>query len=96
VSSPDEIDVPDTGLSGTGPEQEPLSTPSASEQEAAAPAPAAGDGLQAAPEPGPAGPILAHLDALDGLDSRPLGEHADIYQGVHEKLQAALAEIDGN
>lgn len=31
---------------------------------------------------------------LDGLTGRPLNEHADVYQGLHADLQAALAEID--
>lgn len=36
----------------------------------------------------------ARLDLLDSLDTRPLHEHADVYQQLHADLQAALAEID--
>jgi hypothetical protein len=39
---------------------------------------------------------VADLGALDSLDSRPLAEHADVYQQIHSELQSALAEIDGN
>jgi hypothetical protein len=31
---------------------------------------------------------------LDGLAERPLAEHPDVYQRVHEALQGALADID--
>lgn len=32
---------------------------------------------------------------LDGIETRPLGEHAERYSEVHAQLQAALSEIDG-
>jgi len=35
------------------------------------------------------------LQALAGLEQRPLAEHADVYQQLHSELQGALAEIDG-
>jgi hypothetical protein len=35
------------------------------------------------------------LAVLDELPDRPLQEHAEVYQGLHADLQAALAEIDG-
>jgi hypothetical protein len=31
---------------------------------------------------------------LRGLASRPLDEHAQVYEGLHATLHAALAEID--
>jgi hypothetical protein len=39
--------------------------------------------------------VHAGLDALDGLSSRPLAEHAPVYAALHEELQSVLAEIDG-
>jgi hypothetical protein len=39
--------------------------------------------------------IQAGLDALDGLSSQPLAEHAPVYASLHEELQSVLAEIDG-
>jgi hypothetical protein len=39
--------------------------------------------------------IQGGLDALDDLGSRPLAEHALVYEGLHEQLQSVLAEIDG-
>jgi hypothetical protein len=38
--------------------------------------------------------LPGRLDVLAGLSSRPLHEHADVYQVLHADLQAALAEID--
>lgn len=35
------------------------------------------------------------LAELDELAARPLAEHAEIYQGLHAELQAALTDIDG-
>lgn len=34
------------------------------------------------------------LAVLSTLDDRPLHEHPEVYQGLHEALQASLAEID--
>jgi type III secretory pathway lipoprotein EscJ len=39
--------------------------------------------------------VQAGLDALDGLHSQPLAEHAPVYEALHEELQSVLAEIDG-
>jgi hypothetical protein len=39
--------------------------------------------------------IDAARGALDSLPARPLAEHAGVYEGLHEELQAVLAEIDG-
>ncbi len=39
--------------------------------------------------------IDAARSALDSLPARPLAEHAVVYEGLHEELQAVLAEIDG-
>jgi hypothetical protein len=39
---------------------------------------------------------VADLAELESLSARPLAEHADVYQHVHEQLQAALAQLDGN
>jgi len=30
------------------------------------------------------------LESLTGLDERPVGEHAAVFEGAHEKLRAAL------
>jgi hypothetical protein len=32
---------------------------------------------------------------LDGLDRRPLAEHAEVFEELHAHLQGTLAEIDG-
>ena len=46
-----------------------------------------------------AGPAQTRIDAargaLDSLPARPLADHAEVYEGLHEELQAVLAEIDG-
>jgi hypothetical protein len=39
--------------------------------------------------------LATRLRVLDDLAERPLPEHAEVYQGLHADLQAALAEIDG-
>jgi hypothetical protein len=39
-------------------------------------------------------PLQDRLAVLDELPSRPLSEHAEVYQRLHADLQAALAEID--
>jgi hypothetical protein len=31
---------------------------------------------------------------LDGLRERPVGEHAEVYADLHERLQSALVEAD--
>lgn len=45
-------------------------------------------------------PALARIDeavrALDDIAQRPLDEHPELYQQVHGRLQAELAEIDGS
>ena len=47
------------------------------------------------PAPPPAGSSVTRAIAqLDGLAERPLAEHPDVYQQVHEALQGALADID--
>ncbi|HEU4948055.1 MAG TPA: hypothetical protein VFT31_12955 [Kribbella sp.] len=33
---------------------------------------------------------------LDGLRERPVSEHAEVYAGVHERLQTALVEADAD
>jgi hypothetical protein len=38
--------------------------------------------------------VATALRELEGLDDRSLAEHADVFQGVHAVLQAALADID--
>ena len=38
--------------------------------------------------------VLQRLAQLDGIAERPLSEHAEVYQGLHADLQAALARID--
>jgi hypothetical protein len=35
------------------------------------------------------------VSELDGIETRPLGEHAERYSQAHVQLQAALSEIDG-
>ncbi|MEO8889434.1 MAG: hypothetical protein ABI301_06340 [Jatrophihabitantaceae bacterium] len=84
--SPDEAyrPAPEQHESASGPEPAAESVP---EQRESAPS---------AQATGPAARILAHLDALEGLDSLALAEHADVYQGVHTELQSALAEVDGS
>jgi hypothetical protein len=39
--------------------------------------------------------LAVRLRVLDDLAERPLPEHAEVYQGLHADLQAALAQIDG-
>jgi hypothetical protein len=39
--------------------------------------------------------LAGQLAVLDQLAERALHEHAEVYQGLHSGLQAALAEIDG-
>ncbi len=52
-----------------------------------------------APDPAAGSPstpgLTERLAVLDQLADRPLHEHAEVYQGVHADLQAALADIDG-
>jgi hypothetical protein len=43
------------------------------------------DAAAAAPDP---------IARLDTLSERPLHEHTDLYDEIHARLQAALAEID--
>ena len=38
--------------------------------------------------------LSQRLSGLDGIAERPLSEHAEVYQGLHADLQAALARID--
>jgi hypothetical protein len=40
--------------------------------------------------------IESQLTRLDDIDSKPLAEHADVYQGIHAQLQDALAEIENS
>ena len=48
------------------------------------------------PEQVPVAERVRNLAAeLDGIETRPLGEHAERYDHVHAQLQAALSEIDG-
>ena len=35
------------------------------------------------------------LALLDELDSRPVGEHVEVFDTVHRALQDALASLDG-
>jgi hypothetical protein len=35
------------------------------------------------------------LALLDGLDSRPVSEHVEVFDTVHRALQDALASLDG-
>lgn len=89
-----------TGADLPGRPTEPAGTPAASagaDPAAPTPGPPAGG-------PGPATPATASPRAdsrvsqaialLDGLADRPLAEHPDAYQQVHEALQGALADID--
>jgi hypothetical protein len=39
--------------------------------------------------------VQAALSELDGVQQRPLAEHAESYARVHAQLQAVLTEIDG-
>jgi hypothetical protein len=39
--------------------------------------------------------VRYHVAGLDGIERRPLAEHAQRYDEVHVELQAALTEIDG-
>jgi hypothetical protein len=39
--------------------------------------------------------VRRQLAELDGIENRPLAEHAERYDQVHRQLQAALSEIDG-
>jgi hypothetical protein len=34
------------------------------------------------------------MERLDGLRELPVGEHAEVYAELHERLQAALVEAD--
>jgi hypothetical protein len=34
------------------------------------------------------------MERLDGLRERPVGEHAEVYADLHERLQSALVEAD--
>lgn len=38
--------------------------------------------------------VAAGLRRLDSLDALPLPEHGPVYEGLHDQLQAVLAEID--
>ena len=48
------------------------------------------------PQPQPAGPALHRTveEDLDRLVELPLGEHADAYDRIHQRLKIALADID--
>jgi hypothetical protein len=50
----------------------------------------------ALPEPEPTGhpEVDAALDRLRELNERPTGAHPDLYDGVHQRLQDVLAQID--
>ena len=63
------------------------------EPSGSAPGPGADD-VSAEMAPSSAG-WQQRLAVLNDLDARPLDEHADIYQGLHTELQAALTDIDG-
>ena len=43
----------------------------------------------------PSGSVDEVLARLDGLQDRPLHEHAEVYDEVHRRLQAQLAALDG-
>jgi hypothetical protein len=48
------------------------------------------------PDPEPTGhpDVDAALDRLRELPERPTGAHPDLYDGIHQRLQDALAQID--
>ncbi len=50
----------------------------------------------AVPDPEPTGhpDVDAALDRLRELPERPTGAHPDLYDGIHQRLQEALAQID--
>ncbi|MDP9115755.1 MAG: hypothetical protein M3O28_00500 [Actinomycetota bacterium] len=48
------------------------------------------------PNADPAASVRAQAAALEGLQDRPVAEHAEHYQQIHAGLQAALADIDGS
>jgi hypothetical protein len=39
--------------------------------------------------------VRRQVAELEGIEHRPLGEHAERYDQVHAELQAALSDIDG-
>ena len=39
--------------------------------------------------------VRSQLAQLEGIEQRPLPEHAERYDQVHAELQAALSDIDG-
>lgn len=52
--------------------------------------------------PGPPSPVGTGdprvdeaMTTLDGLDSRPLADHVEAFDAVHQALQDALATVDG-
>ena len=47
----------------------------------------------APPEQVPDG-VAEALAQLDGLDGQPVGEHVEVFDGVHRLLQDALATLD--
>lgn len=95
MSSPDQAPA-DTD--DTGPTPGPSPTPDPTPSPIPGPTPGPNGGLtprpEAAAESGVVQRIAAQLVSLERLDSIPLAEHADLYQGVHAELQAALADID--
>jgi hypothetical protein len=36
------------------------------------------------------------MERLDGLSERAVGEHAEVYADLHERLQSALVEADAD
>ena len=38
--------------------------------------------------------VAEALRALDGLADRPVGEHVELFDGLHRTLQDALAALD--
>ncbi|HEU5353055.1 MAG TPA: hypothetical protein VFU65_01250 [Actinocrinis sp.] len=48
------------------------------------------------PEPEPTGhpDVDAALERLRELPERPTGTHPELYDGIHQRLQEALAQID--
>lgn len=38
--------------------------------------------------------VREFVTALDGIENRPLSEHADRYAAVHAELQSALTSLD--